>query len=96
MGFFYVCVQFFGSIIESIGHLSFCKKRDFYVEDSGGKMGHACIFFGFLVVVQETNIYIFYKKKNNNKSGIWDLISLPNRSFYRCVHTHFHVKSSTL
>ena len=56
-----MCVHFFGSIIESIGHLSFCKKRDFYVGDSGEKMGHAwfLLFFGW---GYKKKIYIYFTK----------------------------------
>ena len=59
--FFVVCVHFFGSIIEFIGHLSFCKKRDFYDGDSEKKWS---MLFLFLVGIQEQiNIYFTKKKK---------------------------------
>ena len=55
--FFIVCEHFFGAIIESVRHLSFCKNRDFYGGDSEKKVVHF-----FLVRVKERKeIYILQK-----------------------------------
>ena len=45
---FVVCVHLLGSIIESIGHLSFCKKRDFYGGDSEENKWGMFFLFSFL------------------------------------------------
>ena len=52
---FLLCVHFFGAIIESVRHLSFCKNRDVYGGDSEKKNG-ACFFVG----VKERAPYIAF------------------------------------
>ena len=52
-------------IIESIGHLSFFKKRDFYDGDSEKKWGMLFLFF-FVGVKEKRNI-CFTKKKERKK-----------------------------
>ena len=101
---FFCCVRTFFwinyRIIESIGHLSFCKKINFYGGDCEKKMGH--VFFVFFVGVQEKKYIYFTKKEKEKRRKKWqlgfDLIpsSFVFRSFYRCVHTDFHVKISNL
>ena len=61
-------------------------------------MGHVFLFCFFVGVQEKRKIYFTKKKrkKKKKKGGNWDLISFPHHRFYRCVHTHFHVKLSTL
>ena len=58
-------------------------------------MGHDFFFELFFFGRGYKNKKKIYKKK----SGNWDLISFPHRSFFirfTDVYTHFHVKISTL
>ena len=61
--FFVVCLHY--RIIEFIGQLSFCKKRDFMMGIV--KKNGACFFFFFFVGVQEKrNIYFSKKERKKN------------------------------
>ena len=105
--FFCCCVRAFFwigyRIIEFIGHLSFCKNISFFYEDSEEKWG--LFFFSFFLWgYKKKEKYILPKKKEKKKERKkkWQLGFDLIRSlfvchrFYRCVHTHFHVKLSTL
>ena len=65
------------------------------------KMGHALFCF-YIFLFLYFFVFIFQKKKEKKETKRWllgfDLIpsSFVFHSFYRCVHTHFHVKTSTL
>ena len=92
MVFFCCVLAFFWidyRIIESIGHLSFFKKRDLYDGDSEKKWGmffFSCFFF--VGVKEKRNIY-FTQKKEEKKSGHWDLISFSHRlSFIRFTNVY--------
>ena len=105
-GGFFCCVRAFYwidyRIIEFIGHLSFCQKRDFY--DGILKKNGAWFFFSIFCGGTRKKKYIFYKtkqkkkKKKERKKKGFDLIPslFVCHRFYRRVHTHFHVNLSTL
>ena len=65
-------------IIEFIGHLSFCKKREFYDGDSEKNGAGFFVFVGY----KKKEIYLLQQQqqqqKKEQKSGNWDLISFPS------------------
>ena len=69
--FFVVCLHFFWidyRIIEFIGQLSFCKKRDFMMGIL--KKNGACFFFFFVGVQEKRNIYFSKKEKKKEKKEV--------------------------
>ena len=45
MRWFFVCVHFFGAIIECVRHVYLCKNRDLYDGDSEEKKNGVCFLF---------------------------------------------------
>ena len=93
--FFLLCGAIFWidyRIIESIGHLSFCKKIDVNGGDSEKKFGHVCLVF---CRGRRKKKYIFYKQKEKKKRrkdvviGIWSHPLIVRISFVlpTCTHT---------
>ena len=104
-GGFFCCVRAFFwidyRIIEFIGHLSFCQKRDFY--DGILKKNGAWFFFSIFCGGTRKKKYIFYKTKQKKKKkrkkkkrkkkkvviGIWShsLIVRLSSVLPMCAHT---------